>query len=96
MNTINYFSSFTVLKPNLSKCEVAGVGVLKGVKVAICGIKRIGLTKETMKFLGVFFSNDKNLQRENNFRKSVLNIDRILKIWRKTEESNTGGQNYYF
>ena len=64
--------------------------------MAICGKKRIGLTKKTMKFLGVFFSNDKNLQRENNFRKSVLNIDRILKIWRKTEESNTGGQNYYF
>ena len=64
--------------------------------MAICGKKRIGLTKKTMKFLGVFFSNDRNLQCENNFRKSVLNIDRILKIWRKKEESNTRGQNYYF
>ena len=37
LNTINYFSFFTGLKPNLSKCEceVAGIGALKGVKVAI-------------------------------------------------------------
>ena len=35
LNTIDYFSFFTGLKPNLSKCEVAGIGALKGVKVAI-------------------------------------------------------------
>ena len=26
LNTISYFSSFAGLKPNLSKCEVAGIG----------------------------------------------------------------------
>ena len=31
LNTINYYSSFTGLKPNLSKCEVADIGVLKRV-----------------------------------------------------------------
>ena len=82
LNTINYFSSFTGLKPNLSKCEVAGMGALKGVKVAICGIKCIDLTKEAIKILGVFFSYDKNLLHENNFRKTILNIERILKTWR--------------
>ena len=82
LNTINYFSSFTGLKPNLSKYEVAGIGALKGVKVAICGMKCIGLTKEAIKLLRVFFSYDKNLQLENNFRK-ILNIDRILKMWRQ-------------
>ena len=35
LNTINYFSSFTGLKLNLSKCEVAWIGTLKGVEVAI-------------------------------------------------------------
>ena len=44
-NTINYFSSFTGLKSNLSKCEVAGIGALKGFKVEICGIKCTDLTK---------------------------------------------------
>ena len=35
LNTINYFSSFTGLKLNLSKCEVTWIGTLKGVEVAI-------------------------------------------------------------
>ena len=32
LNTINYFSSFLDLKPNLSKCEVTGIGAVKGLK----------------------------------------------------------------
>ena len=52
-------------------------------KVAICGIKCIDLTKETIKILVVFFSYDKNLQLENNFRKTILNIKKILKMWRQ-------------
>ena len=82
LNTINYLSSFTLLEPNLSKCEVAGIGALKGVKMEIFGIKCVDLTKEA-KILGVFFSNDKNLQLESNFRKTILNIDTILKMWRQ-------------
>ena len=65
-NTTNYFSSITGLKPNLSKCEVAGTGALNGVKVAICGIQCTDLTKVAIKILGVFFSHDKNLQLGNN------------------------------
>ena len=38
------------------KCEVAGIGSLKEVKVAVCGIKYIDLTAETSKILGVHFS----------------------------------------
>ena len=80
LTTINYFLSFTGLKPNLSKCEVAGTGALKGVKGAICGIKCFDLTKKAIKILGVFFSCEKNLQLENNFKKTTLNIERILKM----------------
>ena len=81
--TINYFPSFSGLKPSQSKCEVAGKGALKGVKVAISGIKCTDLTKEAIKILGVFVFYNKNLQLENNFRKTILNIERILKIWRR-------------
>ena len=90
LNKINYFSSFMSLKPNLSKCEVAGIGALNGAKVAICGIKCIDLMKEAIKILRktllrlrFFFSYDKDLQLENNFRKIILNIERILKLWRQ-------------
>ena len=51
LNTISLFSSFSGLKPNLSKCKVAGIGLLKGVKVAVCGIKCIDLTKDAIKIL---------------------------------------------
>ena len=56
---------------------------MEGIKVAICGIKYIDLTKETSKILGVFFSYDKNLELENNFRKTILRTGRILKMWRR-------------
>ena len=61
---------------------MAKIGPQKQVKVAICGIKCIDLTKEALKILGVFFSYEKNLQLENNFRKTILNIERIVKLWR--------------
>ena len=70
------------LKRNLSKCEMTGIGALKAVKVAICGIKCIDLTKEAINILGVLFSCDENLLLENNFRKTILSIERILKMWR--------------
>ena len=36
---LKLFSDFSGLKPNTTKCEVAGIGVLKGVQVAVCGMK---------------------------------------------------------
>ena len=39
MKTVDIFSIFSGLKPNKSKCEVAGLGALKGVKIALCGIE---------------------------------------------------------
>ena len=42
--TLNKFSQlFSELRPNKGKCEVAGTGVKKGVKVALCGMKNVGL-----------------------------------------------------
>ena len=49
LNTMKIFSSFTGLKPNLSKCENSLIGALKEITVAVCGIKCIGLTKECLK-----------------------------------------------
>ena len=39
MNELNTFSNFSGLKPNITKCEIAGIGVLNGVQVALCGMK---------------------------------------------------------
>ena len=69
LNTISSYSSFSGLKPNLSKFEVAGIGLLKGVKVAVCRIKCIDLTKDAIKVLGTFFSYNKNIKLEQIFKK---------------------------
>lgn len=45
-------------------------------------MKRIDLTEKAITILGVLLSYDKNLQLENNFRKTISNIKRILKLWR--------------
>ena len=37
----NTFSLFSGLKPNLTKCEIAGIGALKRVQVTVCGRRKI-------------------------------------------------------
>ena len=45
MNELNIFSNISGLKPNKTKCEIAGIGVLNGVQVPLCGMKRIKIHK---------------------------------------------------
>ena len=63
MNIFDTFSKFSGLKPNKSKCEIAGIGVLKGVQVALCGMRCIDLVSNIVKILGIYYSyNDKILK----------------------------------
>ena len=82
MKTFKLFSKFSGLKPNILKCEVAGIGSLKGVKMAVCGIKCIDLTTETIKILGVHFSYNQKLKTQKNFVKSITNMQNVLNLWR--------------
>ena len=56
VNSFHIFFRFSGLKPNLNKCEIAGIGVLKGVKVAVCGIQCVDLVLDTIKISGTHFS----------------------------------------
>ena len=56
MKTFDIFSKFSELKPNESKCEIAGLGALKVVTLALCGIECINLMFNAIKFLGVYYS----------------------------------------
>ena len=78
LNTISLFSSISGLKPNVSQCEVAGIGLLKGVKVAVCGIKFIDLTKDVIKILGIFFFlYNKKYELEQNFKTTIIGIQKV-------------------
>ena len=54
MKTFRLFSKIFGLKPNISKCEVAGIGSLKGVKISVSSIKYIELRTKVIKILGVY------------------------------------------
>ena len=45
MNLFDTFSFYSSLKPNKSKCRIAGIGVLKGVSIELCGMECIDLKK---------------------------------------------------
>ena len=81
INELNTFSNFSGLKPNKTKRTIAGIGVLNGVQVAICGMKCVNLNNETVKILGIHFSYNKNLEQDKNFCKDIVKIENILKLW---------------
>ena len=78
----NTFSLFSGLKPNLTKCEIAGIGAMKGVQVAVCGMRFIDLCNETIKIIGTYFSYNSRTKGECNFLKIVSNVQSVLNLWR--------------
>ena len=80
LNDIETFSNFSGLRHNLGKCEIAGIGVLKNVNVALCSMKNIKLTKESIKIFGVYISYYKKIQDDLNFTKTIKNFCNVMKL----------------
>ena len=49
VKTFTLFSSFLGLKPNIFKYEICGLGPLKGVKMAVCRMQSVDLTRDALK-----------------------------------------------
>ena len=79
---IDYFSNYSGLKSNISKYEIAGIGTLKGIPVAVCGLKSVALTSDTVRILGVHFTYSKEIKNKKKVYKVILGIQNILKLWR--------------
>ena len=67
------------LNPNLSKCEINGIGLLKDSNAALCRLKNLDLTKKSIKILGVHIFYNKKLQDDINFCQAVKNICNVIK-----------------
>ena len=78
----NTFSHFSRPKPNLTKCEIAAIVALKGVQVAVCGMRCIDICNEAIKILGTYFSYNSRIKEECNFLKIVSNVQSVLNLWR--------------
>ena len=83
VDTFKVFSLFSGLNANFSKCEIAGLGSLKGVLEAVCGLKSINLTTNTIKILGVHFSYSNTLKVQSNFLDTVKSIQQALRFWNR-------------
>ena len=57
IKVFDQFSRFSGVKPNKSKCEVAGISILKRVKMELCGMKNINLSPDSIKMLGFLITN---------------------------------------
>ena len=78
--TFDQFSLFSGLKINNAKCEIAGTGVKKGVKMALCGMDCSDLTEDVIKFLGIYLSYNKKLEQEKNVLNHIVKIQNIFKL----------------
>ena len=76
------FSSFSGFKLNHSKCELCGIGALKGVKTALCNVKNVNLEKESIKILGIYYTYNKKVHIEKNFMTVLTKIRNVLNVWK--------------
>ena len=96
VEVFNTFSLFSRLKPNLTKCEIAGIGTLKRVKVAVCGMKCTDVCNEAIKVLGTYFSYNSRIKEKDNFLKIVSNIQSVLNFWRNRNLTPEGRTVLFF
>ena len=82
IKTFDKFSLFSGLKINYEKCEIGGIGIKKGVKMALCGMNCIDLTEDLIKILGIYFSYKTKLELKKNLLNHIAKIQNILKLWK--------------
>ena len=71
VETFKEFSCFSGLKWNIAKSENSCLDPLKGVLEAVCGLKTVDLTNNTIKILGIHFSYHNETKTERNFWSTV-------------------------
>ena len=82
LKTFGIFSKYSGLKLNESKTEICGIGVKRGVEVALCGMKSVNLVTSSVKILGIHFSYNEELMKEKNFVRVIKKIENVLAVWR--------------
>ena len=87
INLLGTFSIYSGLKPNKSKYEIAGIGVLKGVSIELCGMECIDLTKNSVKIL--FFVFIFLIIRKLKRKRTLLSLLKKLRICSKFGKQET-------
>ena len=82
METFSTFSQYSHLKLNCEICEIARIGVLKSVTMAIYSMKCVDLCTDTIRIRAAHFPYNKSIQDEKNFSETIRKLQNDLKIWR--------------
>ena len=56
--------------------------MLKGAKLALCGMKCVNLNNDVIKILRLCYSYDKKLENEKNFLNHIIKLQNVLNTWR--------------
>ena len=49
---------------------------------ALCGMEFVNLKANAIKILGINFSYNRRLENDENYRKYIIKIEKLLKLWR--------------
>ena len=79
--TFDNFSLFSGMKINLSKCELAGIGVKRSVPTALLGVNNVSLLTDCIRILGVNFTYDLKLFQEKNYMACIKKLQKVLQVW---------------
>jgi len=79
--TFDRFFFFFCMKINMSKCELAGIGVKRSVTTALSGVNNISLINDCVRILGVNFTYDPKLFIEKNFVACIKKLQKVLNLW---------------
>ena len=55
---------------------------LKEVKMTVCSMQSVDLTRDAIRILGIYFSYNMNLKNQKNDYQAITNTHDILKLWR--------------
>ena len=77
-NLCQTFSLFSGLKTDLTKQEIVGLGVLlKGVQMAVRGMRCVDLCNEAIRILGCYFSYNNRIKEGHNFLRILPNVQSV-------------------
>ena len=90
MNIFDIFSKVLRTQTNERKREIAGIGTLKGAQVALYGMRCVDLVSNILKILGIYYSYNKKLEIQENFKRHIIKIKKKLRIWKMKDLSVAG------
>ena len=74
------FKLFSSLKVNFEKSDLCGIGAMKGVEGAFCGVKCLNLLSDSIKILGVYFSFSQSLYNNRNYLTVLKSVQEVLNL----------------